>query len=100
MKIFVGNLSFQITESELEATFAQHGVVTDVKLIRDHDTGQLRGFGFVEMSNSTEAMNAINALNGRELHGRAINVTEARPRPERGAGSRYGQRSDRGGSRW
>ena len=98
--IFVGNLDYQVTENELEAAFARHGTVEKVNLIRDRDTGQTRGFAFVEMSNSADALKAINALNGQELGGRAINVSEARPKPERQSGSRYGQRSNRGGSRW
>jgi cold-inducible RNA-binding protein len=98
--IFVGDLAYQVTEKELEAAFAQYGSVEKVNLIRDRDTGQPRGFAFVEMSNSADAMNAINALNGQELGGRAMNVNEARPKPEREGGSRYGQRSNRGGSRW
>lgn len=98
--IFVGNLDYQVAESDLEATFAQYGAVEKVNLIRDRDTGQLRGFAFVEMRNSAEAMNAINALSGQKIRGRAINVSEARPRPEREAGTRYGNRPNRGGSRW
>lgn len=100
MNIFVGNLDYDVTEGDLEATFAQYGTVEKVSLIRDRDTGQLRGFAFVDMTNSADAMNAINALNGQKLRSRAMNVSEARPRPEREGGSRYSQRSNRGGSRW
>jgi cold-inducible RNA-binding protein len=98
--IFVGNLAYQITENELEAAFAQYGTVEKVNLIRDRDTGQVRGFAFVEMSSSADATNAINALNGQKLRGRSINVNEARPRAERAGSSRYEQRSNRGGPRW
>ncbi len=82
--IFVGNLAYQTTESELEAAFAAYGAVEKTSVVRDRDTGQPRGFAFVEMTNQAEAMKAIEALNGQELNGRALNVNEARPRPERG----------------
>jgi cold-inducible RNA-binding protein len=99
--IFVGNLPYEVTEQDLQIAFAQYGVVESVNLIRDRDyTGVSRGFAFVEMTNTADAMNAINALNGQKLLGRSINVNEARPRPEREEGSGYGQRSNRGGSRW
>jgi RNA recognition motif-containing protein len=88
--IFVGNLSYQITESELESAFSQYGAVERVSIVRDRDTGQPRGFAFVEMTDATEATNAINALNGREMNGRQINVNEARPREERGGGRGFG----------
>ncbi|MCX6591736.1 MAG: RNA-binding protein [Acidobacteria bacterium] len=84
--IFVGNLSYQTGEADLEAAFAQYGAVERVSIVRDRDTGQPRGFAFVEMTNGNEAQNAIASLNGRELNGRAINVNEARPREERGGG--------------
>ena len=86
--IFVGNLSYQTTESELEAAFAAYGTVERVSIVRDRDSGQPRGFAFVEMTNSADATKAIAALNGRELSGRALNVNEARPREERG--NRFG----------
>ena len=96
--IFVGNLSYQITEAELESAFGEYGAVERVSIVRDRDTGQPRGFAFVEMTNSSEAANAINALNGRELNGRAINVNEARPREERrGGGGGAGRGGNRGG---
>lgn len=82
--IFVGNLSYQTTQEELEAAFAAYGAVERVSIVRDRDTGQPRGFAFVEMTNANEAANAINGMNGRELNGRALNVNEARPREERG----------------
>ena len=84
--LFVGNLSYQTTDSDLEAAFSAYGAVDKASVIRDRETGQSRGFGFVEMPNSSEATAAINALNGRELNGRAMNVNEARPREERGGG--------------
>jgi RNA recognition motif-containing protein len=84
--IFVGNLSYSTTENELEAVFAAYGQVDRVSLVRDRDTGQSRGFAFVEMANTNEATKAISELNGRELNGRSLNVNEARPREERGGG--------------
>lgn len=95
--IFVGNLSYQTTQDELEAAFAAYGAVDKVSIVRDRDTGQPRGFAFVEMANSGEATNAINGLNGAELNGRAMNVNEARPREERGGGNRFGGGGNRGG---
>src|SRR5579864_1847284 len=94
--IFVGNLSFGTTEDSIRSLFEQYGTVERVNLITDRDTGQARGFGFVEMADSTEADRAIAELNGRELNGRALNINEARPKPEGGSGGRY--RQD-GGSR-
>ncbi len=86
--IFVGNLNFRTTEDEVRALFAAYGSVDRVNLITDRDTGQPRGFGFVEMSNDAEADRAIAELNGREIGGRAINVNEARPKDDRGGGGR------------
>ncbi len=89
--IFVGNLSYQTTQDELEAAFSEFGAVERVSIVRDRDTGQSRGFAFVEMTNSAEAAKAIESLNGREMNGRAMNVNEARPREERGGGgNRFG----------
>jgi RNA recognition motif-containing protein len=88
--IFVGNLSYQTTEAELESAFAAFGAVERVSIVRDRDTGQPRGFAFVEMTNADQAASAIQGLNGTELSGRAINVNEARPREERGGGNRFG----------
>ncbi|HUA87315.1 MAG TPA: RNA-binding protein [Bryobacteraceae bacterium] len=96
--IFVGNLSFAATEDSLRSAFEAYGTVDRVNLITDRDTGQARGFAFVEMSNSTEADQAIAELNGRELEGRALNVNEARPKPERGSGGGFRPRGN-GGSR-
>jgi RNA recognition motif-containing protein len=82
--IFVGNLSFGTSEEAVRALFEAHGTVDRVNIVRDRDTGQPRGFGFVEMSNDAEGVAAINALNGRDLDGRTLNVNEARPKTERG----------------
>jgi len=88
--IFVGNLSYQTTEPELESAFGQFGAVERVSIVRDRETGQPRGFAFVEMTNPNEASNAINGMNGREMNGRSLNVNEARPREARGGGGGYG----------
>ncbi len=87
--LYVGNMSFQTTESDLRAIFEPLGEITRINVMTDRDTGQARGFAFVEMSNDEEAAKAIGALNGKELDGRALNVNEARPKPERsGSGPR------------
>lgn len=78
-KLYVGNLPFSVTELTLQSTFAQHGTVETVNLITDRDTGQSKGFGFVEMRTDAEASAAISALNGTDLEGRAMKVNEARP---------------------
>ena len=84
--IFVGNLSFSATEASVRSLFEQYGAIDRVSIVTDRDTGQARGFGFVEMSNNAEADRAIAELNGRELDGRALNVNEARPKEDRGGG--------------
>ncbi|HKE29558.1 MAG TPA: hypothetical protein VKB88_44715 [Bryobacteraceae bacterium] len=84
--IFVGNLDFSATESSVRALFEPYGQVDRVNLITDRDTGRSRGFAFVEMTNSVEADRAIAALNGADMEGRALNVNEARPKPEGGRG--------------
>jgi len=89
--IFVGNLSFRTTEEEVRGLFAAYGTVDRVNLITDRDTGQPRGFGFVEMSNDAEAERAIAELNGKQVGGRAINVNEARPKEDRGGGGGRGR---------
>jgi RNA recognition motif-containing protein len=86
VKIYVGNLSFETTESEVTELFGNHGEVDDVALVTDRDTGRPRGFGFVQMRNEQSARDAIAALDGRELGGRHIKVNEARPRPDHGGG--------------
>jgi RNA recognition motif-containing protein len=93
--IFVGNLSFGATEEAVRSMFQVHGTVDRVSIVTDRDTGQARGFGFVEMSNNAEGDRAIAALNGTDLDGRALNVNEARPKTEKGSGG--GNRG--GGSR-
>ena len=94
--VFVGNLSFGATEDAVRSMFEAYGAVDRVNLITDRDTGQPRGFAFVEMSNNAEADRAIAELNGRELDGRALNVNEARPKTERGSGGGGGYRSGGG----
>ena len=98
--IFVGNLSYQATEQAVRSLFEEHGTVDRVSIVTDRDSGQPRGFGFVEMANDTEGDSAIAALNGIELGGRALNVNEARPK---GSGGGGGNRSGGGGygrKRW
>ncbi len=96
--IFVGNLSYQTTQEELYAAFAQYGAVERVNIVTDRDTGQPRGFAFVEMTDAREAETAIQQLNGAELNGRALNVNEARPKPARtGFGGGGGERRGPGG---
>lgn len=95
--IFVGNLSFDATESSVRSIFEEYGTVDRVNLVTDRDTGRARGFGFVEMNNDTEGQKAIAGLNGRDLGGRALNVNEARPKENRGGGG-GGYRS--GNNRW
>src|ERR1700678_4336627 len=87
-KLFVGNLSFDITENDLQDAFAAHGTVSETNLVMDRTTNRPRGFAFVTMSTGEEAQKAISALNGAELDGRAITVNVARPREERPAGGR------------
>ena len=93
--IFVGNLSFGATEDAVRSMFAAHGTVERVSIVTDRDTGQARGFGFVEMSDNAEGDKAIAALNGTDLDGRRLNVNEARPKEDRGrsgGGSRQNNR--------
>ena len=98
--IFVGNLSYQTTQEDLQATFSQFGTVERVNIVTDRDTGQPRGFAFVEMTEASAAQNAISQLNGAELNGRALNVNEARPKPQGGSrGGFGGQRRSSGGGR-
>ncbi len=96
--IYVGNLAFSTTEEELRALFEPYGPVDKVSLVRDRDTGQPRGFGFVELGNDEQAEKAIAALNGQNVGGRNINVNEARPKTERAGGGRgFGGGGGRGG---
>ena len=83
MKLYVGNLSFETTENDLQDLFEQHGQVSEVALINDKMTGRSRGFGFVTMPDATAATAAMNAFNGKEIQGRALTVNEARAREER-----------------
>ena len=102
MKMYVGNLSFETTENDLQDLFEQHGTVSEVHLMMDRFTGKSRGFAFVTMNDGAQANSAMSALNGRELNGRTLTVNEARPREERsrshGAG-RGGNRSFAGSRR-
>jgi len=95
--IYVGNLDFRTTEEELRTAFQAYGNVERVTLVRDRDTGQPRGFGFVEMTNNSEADQAIAHLNGATLGSRSLNVNEARPKTERPGGGFGGGRGGRGG---
>jgi len=83
MKLYVGNLSFETTENDLQDLFEQHGTVNEVHLMMDRITGKSRGFAFVTMNDGAQAGVAMSALNGHQLNGRALNVNEARPREER-----------------
>ena len=85
-KLYVGNLSYDVTGSDLEQMFAGHGTVDSATVISDRSTGQSKGFGFVEMSSNEEAEAAITALNGKDIGGRTIKVNEAKPRPAGGGG--------------
>jgi RNA recognition motif-containing protein len=99
--IFVGNLSFGATEDAVRSLFEAYGTVEKVNLITDRDTGQARGFGFVEMSVNADADRAITELNGREMDGRALNVNEARPKTDRGgSGGGGGGGGRRNNNRW
>ncbi len=94
--IFVGNLSFTATEDGVRSMFEAYGAVERVSIVTDRDTGQPKGFGFVEMTNDAEAEKAIAELNGTELNGRALTINEARPKTERsGGGGGGGRRSNR-----
>src|SRR5260370_41570397 len=89
-KLYVGNLSYETTDSDLQTLFGPHGTVQSAQVIMDRDTGRSKGFGFVEMDRSEEAQAAIAGLNGKEINGRALTVNEARPREERPGGPRRG----------
>ena len=101
MKIYVGNLSYEVTEEDLRLALKQFGQVESVTIIKDKHSGQSKGFGFVEMASKAEGQSAIDGLNGKELKGRTLNVNEARPRTEsRGSGGGYGGgRGGQGGGR-
>jgi len=95
--LYVGNLSYDVTDASLEQLFSAHGTVDSAKVIMDRDTGRSKGFGFVEMSNDDEAQSAISALDGTECDGRNIKVNEAKPRENRGGGGGGGRGGFGGG---
>lgn len=97
--IFVGNLSFSTTEDSIRSLFQAYGNVDRVNIVTDRDSGQPRGFAFVEMSADAEGDRAINELNGRDLDGRTLTINEARPRAERGSGGGYRANGGGGGRR-
>lgn len=101
MKIFVGNLSYSTRDEDLRAAFAAFGEVSEAVVITDRETQRSRGFGFVEMADGEAAKNAISSLNGQEIGGRAVTVSEARPREDRagGGGARGPRGAGGGGSR-
>ena len=96
-KLYVGNLAYGVTDSDLQTMFAAHGTVTSAQVIMDRDTGRSKGFGFVEMGSDQEAQNAIKALNGQQSDGRALTVNEARPKESGGGGGRSGGSGGYGG---
>ena len=97
-KLYVGNLTYGVTDSELSAMFEPHGTVESAQVIMDRDTGRSKGFGFVEMGSDAEAQAAITALNGKEIEGRSLTVNEARPKTEGGGrGGGGGGGGGRGG---
>jgi cold-inducible RNA-binding protein len=98
--IYVGNISFQTTEQDLDAAFSAYGQVDRVQIVKDRESGQSRGFAFVEMSNNSDADKAMAALNGAELSGRTLTVNEARPREPRPGGGGFGAGAGGGGNRF
>ena len=96
-KLYVGNLSYNVRDDDLQQAFAQYGTVSSAKVMMDRDTGRSKGFGFVEMGSDPEAQAAINGMNGQALDGHAIVVNEARPREERPGGFGGGGGGSRGG---
>ena len=95
-RLYVGNLSYRVTSSDLEALFAEFGAVVSAQVVTDRESGRSKGFGFVEMANDAEAETAIQKLNGQDHEGRPLTVNEAKPRESRGGGGRYGG-GERGG---
>ncbi|MBI3465735.1 MAG: RNA-binding protein [Planctomycetes bacterium] len=98
-KLYVGNLTYNVTSSSLEEMFAQFGTVRSAEVIQDRDTGRSKGFGFVEMADDNAAREAIAGMNGKEFDGRALTVNEAKPREPRSGGYGGGGGGGRGGSR-
>jgi RNA recognition motif-containing protein len=98
-KLYVGNLAYGVSDSDLEQLFGQHGTVQSAQVIMDRDTGRSKGFGFVEMGADAEAQAAIAALNGKEFQGRALTVNEARPKEGGGGGGGRGGYGGGGGGR-
>ncbi len=96
-KLYIGNLSYDVSSSDLEALLAAHGTIQSAEVIMDRGTGQSKGFGFVEMGSDSEAQAAIAALNGQEHGGRALTVNEAKPREPRSGGGGYGGGGGGGG---
>src|SRR5436305_12691028 len=96
-KLYVGNLSYGVTDSHLDQMFAAHGTVQSAQVIMDRDTGRSKGFGFVDMGSDQEAQAAISAMNGKEFDGRALTVNEAKHREDRGGGDRGSYGGGRGG---
>ena len=105
-KLYVGNLAFQTTSQDLQELFAQAGTVQSASVVEDRDTGQSRGFAFIEMSTDAEAASAIEQFNGKEVGGRALKVNEAKPRENRSGGgrgfggNRHGSDRNRGGGNY
>ncbi len=97
MKLYVGNLSFDTTQQDLEKLFGEIGTVTSTNIIEDRETGRPRGFGFIEMSSKEEGQNAISQLNGKEVGGRELKVNEAKPQENRGGGGGRGGYGGGGG---
>ncbi len=98
-KLYVGNMSFETTESDLRDAFAAYGEVQSVNVVEDRETGRPRGFAFIEMGSDAEAQAAVDGLNGQDLQGRALKVNVAKPRENRGGGGGGGGRGGDGGSR-
>lgn len=98
-KLYVGNLSYQVSNSDLEALFASFGTVTSAQVIEDRESGRSKGFGFVEMGTDQEAQAAIQGLNGKDHGGRPLTVNEAKPREDRGGGGSGGRGGYGGGRR-
>ena len=100
MNIYIGNLAYEVTEEDLQEAFKTHGEVSSAKVIRDRDSGISRGFGFVEMPNNSEADAAIKGLNGTDLKGKRLKISEARPKSDKRRGGRGGSGGRYGGRRY